>query len=120
MLSEGALSFGHGKVLAALIGNPARQIAIARKIVSEGLSVRETEQLVVKAQQPEKEQDEPRREAVKRPSYVIDAEDRLCQAVGTRVRILPGRAKNSGRIVVDYYTIDDFDRISSALGMSPE
>jgi len=37
---------------------------------------------------------------------------------GTRVLIQPGRAKNTGRISVDYYSLDDFDRISAALGLT--
>ncbi len=38
--------------------------------------------------------------------------------IGTRVRIHPGRAKNTGRIVIDFYSLDDFDRISGDLGLS--
>jgi hypothetical protein len=33
------------------------------------------------------------------------------------VAIHPGRAKHSGRIVIDYYSLDDFDRIAGLLGV---
>jgi hypothetical protein len=46
-------------------------------------------------------------------------EAQLTRAVGTRVTILPGRARHSGRVVIDYYSLDDFDRIAAALGVEP-
>jgi ParB family chromosome partitioning protein len=116
MLAAGDLSFGHGKVLAALIGSPGRQVELARRVVAEGLSVRALEEMLAAASEgadaPE------RRSRARRPPYLADIEERLAAAVGTRVRILPGRRKHSGRIVIEYYTLDDFDRISERLGVS--
>ena len=51
--------------------------------------------------------------------YLRDIEERLSQAVGTRVQVRPGRAKNTGRIVIDYYSLDDFDGIAERLGIAP-
>jgi len=36
------------------------------------------------------------------------------------VAVRPGRSKNAGRIVIDYYSLEDFDRISGTLGVRPE
>ncbi len=52
--------------------------------------------------------------------YLLDLEARLTAAVGTRVAIQPGRAKNTGKVVVDYYNLEDFDRIAAGLGLAAE
>jgi len=119
MLAEGMLTFGHGKALAGLVGQPSPQLAIARKTVAEGLSVRQVEKLVgqVRSRQTGARASTATARPAHRPPYVIDLEERLTQAIGTRARILPGRTKHSGRIVLDYYSLDDFDRITSRLGI---
>lgn len=118
MLAEGALSLGHGKVLAALVGEPGAQLQLGRKAVAEGLSVRRVEKLLAIAKGREGKGDGKSRASCAKPAYLVDLEERLCQRVGTRVRILPGRAKHSGRVVVDYYSLDDFDRIAALLGLA--
>lgn len=119
MLQSGNLSFGHGKVLAALTAKPDQQVSLARRVVAEGLSVRDLERLVAEAMtQGSAKAGQgavPRRD---RPSYLGDLEQRLAGAVGTRVRIVPGRKKNTGRIVLEYYNLDDFDRIAGKLGLA--
>jgi ParB family chromosome partitioning protein len=121
MVIEGDLSFGHAKLLAGASGDPERQREWARTIVAEGLSVRQAEQLIAAAQQQEAKTDEPQQKRARaKAAYIQDLEERLTASVGTRVRILPGRGKHSGRIVVEYYNLDDFDRISSALGLPAE
>ncbi|HDY65517.1 MAG TPA: ParB/RepB/Spo0J family partition protein [Phycisphaerae bacterium] len=112
LISSGQISFGHGKVLAGLIGNAEKQVRLGRRIVAEGLSVRKLEELVSQADRKPKTTAAPGK-----PPYVLDAESRLTEAIGTRVTILPSRAKNTGRIVVEYYSLDDFDRIAKALGV---
>jgi ParB family chromosome partitioning protein len=120
-IAEGLLTFGHAKVLAALSEDLSRQLRLARKIVGEGLSVRKLEETL---------QDDPAAKTAKgkkgktasrgsseKPAYVRDVEDQLTQRVGTKVAILPGKKKHQGRIVVDYYSLDDFDRIASLLGL---
>ncbi len=122
MLLEGALSFGHAKALAALAGEDRRQLALARRIGREGLSVRQTERLVAETKAPAGRAGPEERPggAGGKPPYVLDVEARLTRAVGTRVTILPGRAKNAGRIVIEYYSLDDFDRIAGSLGLRDE
>ena len=114
-IASGQISFGHAKVLAGLLDQPARQRALAELIVRDGLSVRQLEVRIAQAEQQAGQTTESRR--AKAP-HILDLEGRLSQAVGTRVAIQAGRAKNSGRIVIDYYSLDDFDRIAASLGMS--
>lgn len=119
MLLEGALSFGHARALAALVGQPQRQRDLAGRITGRGLSVRQAEQLVAAARQAGPEAAPPPARRRAKAPYVLDMEAQLTRAVGTRVTILPGRARHSGRVVIDYYSLDDFDRIAAALGVEP-
>ncbi len=112
MLRLALISFGHGKVLAGLIGEPARQLELAKRVIRDGLSVRRLETLVAAGPASDKVA-LPRRQ---KQAYVVDMEEQLTQSFGTRVSIKPGRAKNSGRVVVEYYSLDDFDRLTEALG----
>ena len=114
MIRRGQLSFGHAKVLASISGSPDRQLALARKAAGGKISVRQLEQLV--AAGPTGESPRSRKAPVKAP-YIRDMEQQLTEAVGTQVSISPSKAKNAGRIVVDYYSLDDFDRIASRLGL---
>jgi len=116
LLIDGSLSFGHAKVLAGLAGLPEAQASLAGRAVAEGLSVRELEQLV-KAASQRSAAEEPERKRPARSAYIEDLERQLTESVGTRVAIRPGRGKHTGKVVIDYYTLDDFDRITARLGV---
>ena len=118
MLIAGSLSFGHAKVLAGLAGQEQRQVALATRAARKSLPVRELERLaagVARAGAGEGAA-KPKSKA----PYLLDIERQLTAAVGTRVVIKPGRAKNSGRIIIEYHGISDFDRITQALGVEIE
>lgn len=118
LIAEGQLSFGHAKVLAGLTGDAGRQLQLARRVVGEGLSVRKLEELA-SAREEKPSSDQPTTtQPQKKPAYVRDIEQQLTETIGTKVTILPGRAKNTGRIVVEYYSLDDFDRIAGSLGLN--
>lgn len=115
MILDGSLSFGHAKVLAGIPAG-AQQSALAKKAADGGLSVRELEKM---ASQPVAAPTDPKPAKIK-PAFIRDLEDQLTRATGTRVAILPGRAKHTGRILLEYYNLDDFDRLAKALGVQIE
>ena len=119
LLLTGRLSFGHAKVLAGLAGRPDLQLALAGKTAARNLSVRQLESLVAAANSAAGDSS-PARRASKKPPYILDLEQQLAQAVGTRVTIRTGRSKDTGAITIEFYSLDDFDRITSALGASVE
>lgn len=114
-LRNGKLSFGHGKVLLMLQG--AHEMAIpkiADRIVQEGLSVRQTEALVHRVLGTDgAEAAETKAKPAKDPN-VKAAESALKSALGCKVDIKDRGGK--GKIVLQYATIEDFDRILDALG----
>ncbi|MBI5723262.1 MAG: ParB/RepB/Spo0J family partition protein [Planctomycetes bacterium] len=106
------LSFGHAKILAGLSDDSVKQLTLARKVASEGLSVRALEELSGQADQSPERQ----KKIKPRSAHIADLEEQLSQLLGTKVRI---QAKNrqAGRIVIEYYTLDDFDRIAQQIGL---
>lgn len=117
LLADGQLSFGHAKVLAALAGQEDRQKQLARRVIEAGLSVRHLEQLVANPEAVIQPPAVGRREgASPKTQHIIDLERQLTRVVGTKVLIRPRRKKHSGRIILEYYTLDDFDRITASLG----
>lgn len=120
-LIAGQLSLGHGKVLAGLAGHAELQEQLARRCVREHLSVRQLEDVLRRAAGGDGAGAANEGQAPKTPSpYFADVERQLGAAVGTRVCIRPGRARHSGRIVIEYHSLDDFDRIVAALGANLE
>ena len=114
----GAVTFGHAKVLASLGANPQLQLKLARKVAADGLSVRRLEAIVNDRADKDPDNTPAKAGPVAKAPYIRDLEQQLTASIGTRVRIHPGRAKNTGRIVIDFYSLDDFDRISGDLGLS--
>ncbi|HUS91402.1 MAG TPA: ParB/RepB/Spo0J family partition protein [Phycisphaerae bacterium] len=120
MLIEGQLTFGHARAVAALAGRDEAQRRLAERILRDGLSVRQAERLASELTADPGAEAPGQRARPAKAAYVADVERRLTEAVGTRVSVLPGRGPNRGRIVIEYYSLDDFDRIAGSLGLGPE
>ena len=121
LVGEGALSFGHAKVLAGAAGRGELQSSLAAKAAKAGSSVRELETMLAEANAAAgiSVVKHPSAKRAKSP-YLADVERQISEAVGTKVTILAGRKKHRGKLVVEYYTLDDFDRIVSAFGVKLE
>lgn len=106
------LTVGHVR---ALLGtdNEGIQLMAARRIVSEGLTVRQTEALIKSLLQVKKEKKKsPVDEELRR--YLMTLEKKLSNSLGTKVTIQ--NKKNRGKIEIEYYNNDDFERIMNILG----
>lgn len=109
-----AISFGHAKVL-LMLDSPEAMQKVARRIVEQGISVRETEALVHSILYPTGKQGEPLPQREVDPN-VREAERHLERALGVKVHITDRKGK--GKIVLEYATLEDFDRILEVLGSS--
>jgi ParB family chromosome partitioning protein len=107
-LIDGSLSGGHGKALLALQGNPL-QARLAQRVASEGLSVRETEDLVRRYGAMTESVLTRSSTTRERPASAIEAQRRLADRLQTRVRIDTGKRK--GKIVIDFVSLDELDRL---------
>jgi ParB family chromosome partitioning protein len=110
-VAAGTLSMGHARALLAL-SDEADQRRTARDIISQGLSVRETELLVKRMAEVGKTPDTTRKARLV-DVHTRAAEDRLRLALGTRVRIV--RHGSRGRIEVDFGSEEELIRIYEQL-----
>jgi ParB family chromosome partitioning protein len=114
-VAAGVISAGHARALLSL-DDPLAQERLAQRIVAEGLSVRSVEEIVsLNDDSPEKQA---RKGPVNKPvaPALRHLSDRLSDLFETRVKVEMGRSK--GKIVVEFATIDDLERIVKA--MSPD
>ena len=113
-LAVGKLSFGHAKVLMGLPNKDAIDLVLAQ-VIQHQLSVRQTEELAKKHMWDTtvKEVTGPEPEEKRRDPNVKEAERQLMAALGTKVTITDRGGK--GKVVIEYKTLEDFDRIVDAL-----
>jgi len=119
-VAEGKLAMGHARCLLALPGARDR-IKASRAAMEKDLSVRALEKLVrdLLAGGPAAAPEGAGGRAPKRP-LIRNLEEAFVRALGTKVEITESRRKGKGRIVIHYGSLDDFDRISERLGVSPD
>ncbi|MCC6741344.1 MAG: ParB/RepB/Spo0J family partition protein [Planctomycetia bacterium] len=110
-VSRGTISMGHARSLVAL-SSPAEQLVLAKKIEREGMSVRKLEKLVQNIKAPPLPKPEDTSQVSS--SVVKDWEERLRRRFETKVKIRMG--KNRGAIIVEFYNLDDFDRVVGKMG----
>jgi len=114
MVRDGALGMGQARALLG-IADTLEQTRFATRIVRQRLSVRQVEHLV----QQQRQDAQPKQTRQKRP-LIQELEQRFSQVLGTKISILEGRRKNSGRIVIHYRNLGDFDRVAERLGWRME
>jgi ParB family chromosome partitioning protein len=102
---------GQARAIAA-ITNPQQQLAVARVAVRRNLSARQVEAL---AKVPVDSTMVTRRTPPSRDSNLSDVEETLSKALGLGVRLQPGRKKNSGRVLIRYSSLEEFDRIAEKI-----
>jgi ParB family transcriptional regulator, chromosome partitioning protein len=110
---EGRLSAGHGKALVGLAGNPFQE-RLARRAAQEGISVRETEDLVRRYQMISGDAKTPARGGRSETrAELTDAQRALADRLQTRVRVEMGARK--GKIVLDFVSLDELDRLTNII-----
>ncbi len=120
LLAERRIGMGHARCLLG-VADEARRLRLAEAAAQNGLSVRALEEIVRRTRtgrtgpQPGLiEREHPR------SAHLRDLQQRFEEALKTKVTIREGKRKGTGRIVLEYYTLDDYDRIAAALGVATE
>jgi ParB family chromosome partitioning protein len=110
LVAERRLSPGHARSL-LILPEEEMQRKLAEKIVAQGLSVRQAEQIskrMMEPRDPGADVDEPLDPNVK--AALLEMQ----RALGTKVRIIEKRG-HRGTIEIEYYSPDDLDRIYSVI-----
>jgi ParB family chromosome partitioning protein len=114
MLVDGRLTMGHARAILSLPTDELRR-KLANRALAGRLSVREVERLVRKHLD---EDPACKAKARTKPAHIADLEDKLCRHLGTRVAIETKRNGQRGRITIEFDSLDEFDRITEALGLA--
>lgn len=101
---------GHARALLA-IDNLRLQEKVCRHIVDKQLSVRETEEVVRRVVATGRLEKAKARVNQAKDPHIVSIEERLRRALGTQVRVCPGKKK--GKIEIEYYSDEDLERILS-------
>ena len=113
------ITTGHAKVLLS-VEDRGEQRQLFERIAEDRLSVRELENAREESSATASDADTPpkpaHKPARKRSPRVVNLEEELSRAVGTRVSIVEATGKGTkGKIGIEFYSADDFERIRALL-----
>lgn len=108
MVIDELITTGHARALLAIADNE-KQYTLAQQIFDEKLSVRETEKLIKKMQNPKKESSKVQEDNSMAVFYE-DIEQKLKNIMGTKVSINQ-KDNQKGKIEIEYYSSDELERI---------
>ncbi len=106
MLSRGLIEKGHAKLLASLTPEEAERIAI--KTSKESLSIKDLNSLVSKKTQNKKQKNKVK------DTDLLNIEREMSESFGHKVEI-ETKNKNSGRVLINYKSLDELDNIISKI-----
>ncbi|MCD8148649.1 MAG: ParB/RepB/Spo0J family partition protein [Clostridiales bacterium] len=111
MVIDGKLTNGHARCLISL-EDPEIQLAVAKQIAEQNLSVRETEKLMKKLQKQQKKAVQKNQEEADEALNAIyeNIAEQMKQILGTKVEIRQ-KSRNTGKIEIEYYSQDELDRL---------
>ncbi|MDF0601276.1 ParB/RepB/Spo0J family partition protein [Psychromarinibacter sp. C21-152] len=109
MLGEGKLTAGHARALITT----EKPLELARTVVAKGLSVRETEKLARKVEHPAPKK--PAAPATEKDADTKALEQDLSAAIGLKTRIDHKSGGESGRVTIEYGSLDELDELCRVL-----
>ncbi len=130
LIVEGKLSSGHGKVLLSL-GAPEKQRKFAARCLKEGWNIRllqkacddDADGVDVPAQgESHQSNTDPHArgtpEEDRALSVLRDLERQVGEELGTRVKIRTDKSRTRGRVVIEFFDLDQFDGLLGRLGVT--
>ncbi len=116
-LAAGHINMGHAKVLLAVEDDEDRR-ELFERIAEERLSVRQLEDAREEAMAARSDGESggrPERPRRRRDPKIAALEEELRASLGTKVVIQEGARKGRGRVTIEFYSADDFERIRTRL-----
>ena len=112
-LRAGQISNGHARALLSLTED-ADRVAACRRIITESLSVRQTEELVRADRAKPAEKTPSTKAPVEKSNHLLSLENDLRQKLGAKVDIHP-KTNDTGTITIHFGSNDDFERVIEQL-----
>jgi ParB family chromosome partitioning protein len=112
LVGQGKLTVGHGKLLAG-VTDDQRQLELAERVVSQGLSVRNLERLL------EASPTTPEPEKLASSAHLRDLEQTLSRQLGMKVQVKWSPQRGRGKLVI-FYNLDQFDDLKQRLGVDTD
>lgn len=110
LVADEKLSVGHAKALMG-IADTKHRVEFAKVVMLRKYSVRETERRIHEIRKPTTSKIGPN-------IHITDLETEFTRALGTKVTIkTAGRKGHRGKIIIDFYNLEDFDRLKELLGI---
>jgi ParB family chromosome partitioning protein len=115
-IAKNLLSVGHAKALLG-IEDPAGRTVLARRVIEEGLSVRQAERLAQARKAPGAPRPQARIRALsaREATAVESIQKKLASHLGARVAVI--HTPKKGRIVIEYRGNEDLQRLLEKLGV---
>jgi ParB family chromosome partitioning protein len=110
-IAAGLITEGHGRALGGL--SVDHQDHVLGAVIDQGLSVRQTEELVRRLREPKTTSASAPAGAATRDQDLERVEEDLRRALGTKVRL--ARSRRGGRIVIEYYSDEELGRLYERL-----
>jgi ParB family chromosome partitioning protein len=114
MLVNGQLAMGHARAILALPTDELRR-KLANRAMAGRLSVREVERLVRRHLTGSPQA---RTAAASKPAHIVDLERKLSSELNTKVSIETRRNGQRGKIIIEFYSLDEFDSIAERIGLA--
>ena len=111
-LMDGRITTGHARALLAFQEQPNKQDTICSRVISEGLSVRQVEEMAGEGEES-KPEEHAHRQKTPPPQEALDMFSKLQEVLETRVRGSVGKRK--GRVVIEFRNMNDLRRIFEAI-----
>ncbi len=132
LVRTGRLSLGHARAL-LMVGDDAMRKHLAMRTSKGDWSVRELERRIKEveararhargesggASEPNSDLDAAVEAKTSLRGYLADLERQLADHLGTRVHLRPGRKKGTGAVIIEFYSLDQFDGLMSRMGIDP-
>jgi ParB family chromosome partitioning protein len=119
LVEEEKITMGHARALLG-VDDPDIQRRVARNVMEQSLSVRETERTIkriIAGASPTNDASTPLR---RDDANLRAAETKLRRRFGTQVRVLPSQTGTGGKIEIEYYNDADLNRLYQLLVSSQE
>ncbi|MGD9110158.1 MAG: ParB/RepB/Spo0J family partition protein, partial [Phycisphaerales bacterium] len=113
MLIKGELTMGHARAILALPTDDMRQ-KLANRALAGRLSVREVERLVRRYMTGS---EQTKRAIKEKKPHIVELEGKLSRQLGTKVAIETRKNGQKGKIVIEFTSLDEFDRITEQIGI---